>query len=65
MKKILAEQGGFVRAWFKPDRATEAKIKEQTKATVRCIIQDDPAKTGKCMYSGEPTSSLVVFAQSY
>jgi prolyl-tRNA synthetase len=65
MKKIIAEQGGFVRAWFKPDRAIEAKIKEQTKATVRCIIQDDPAKTGKCIYSGEPTSSLVVFAQSY
>jgi prolyl-tRNA synthetase len=65
MKKIIAEQGGFVRAWFKPDRAIEAKIKEQTKATVRCIIQDDPAKTGKCIYTGEPTSSLVVFAQSY
>jgi prolyl-tRNA synthetase len=65
MKKILAEQGGFVRAWFKPDRAIESKIKEQTKATVRCIIQDDPAKTGKCIYSGESTSSLVVFAQSY
>jgi len=65
MKKIIAEQGGFVRAWCKPDRATEAKIKEQTKATVRCIIQDDPAKTGKCIFSGEPTSSLVLFAQAY
>jgi prolyl-tRNA synthetase len=65
MKKILTEQGGFVRAWFKPDRAIEAKIKEQTKATVRCIISEDPAQTGKCIYTGEPTSMQVLFAQSY
>ena len=65
MKKILAEQGGFVRAYFKPDRASEAKIKEQTKATVRCIIREDPAQPGKCIYSGETTNSLVLFAQAY
>ena len=37
LKQIVDEQGGFVRCFFKPDRATEAKIKEETKATVRCI----------------------------
>ncbi|MGD0462587.1 MAG: aminoacyl--tRNA ligase-related protein [Tepidisphaeraceae bacterium] len=65
MKKILAERGGFVRAWFKPDRANEARIKEQTKATVRCILSEDPSQVGKCIYSGEPTGSLVLFAQAY
>jgi prolyl-tRNA synthetase len=65
LKKIIAEQGGFVRAWFKPDRANEAKIKELTKATVRCIVKEDPNQTGKCIYSGEPTNSQVLFAQAY
>jgi len=65
LKKIIAEQGGFVRAWFKPDRATEAKIKEQTKATVRCILPDEAGQSGKCIYSGETTTSRVLFAQAY
>jgi prolyl-tRNA synthetase len=65
LKKIIAEQGGFIRAWFKPDRANEAKIKELTKATVRCIVKEDPAQTGKCIYTGEPTNSQVLFAQAY
>ena len=65
MKKILAEQGGFVRAWFKPDRANEAKIKEQTKATVRCILPRENGQTGKCIYTGETTDCKVLFAQAY
>jgi prolyl-tRNA synthetase len=65
LKQILAEQGGFVRAWFKPDRAAEAKIKEQTKATVRCILPGEPGQSGKCIYSGEVTDSRVLFAQAY
>jgi prolyl-tRNA synthetase len=65
LKQILAEQGGFVRAWFKPDRAAEAKIKEQTKATVRCILPGEPGQSGKCIYSGEATDSRVLFAQAY
>ena len=51
MKKILSEQGGFVRVWFKPDRAVEAKIKEQTKATVRCIPLDQPGGSGHCIFT--------------
>ncbi|HEY1921730.1 MAG TPA: proline--tRNA ligase [Tepidisphaeraceae bacterium] len=65
LKKIIAEQGGFVHAWFKPDRANEAKIKELTKATVRCIVKDDPGQPGKCIYTGEPTNTQVLFAQAY
>jgi len=65
MKQILTEQGGFVRAWFKPDRAAEAKIKDQIKATVRCILLDEPGDTGPCIFSGEPTQTRVLFAQAY
>jgi prolyl-tRNA synthetase len=65
MKKILAENGGFVRAWFKPDRQAEAKIKEQTKATVRCIPLDAPSGNGTCIFSGEQTDTQVLFAQAY
>jgi prolyl-tRNA synthetase len=65
MKEILAKTGGFVSVWFKPDRAAEAKIKEQTKATVRCILLDGGGETGTCIYSGQPTDSRVLFAQAY
>jgi prolyl-tRNA synthetase len=65
LQKILAEQGGFVRAFFKPDRAAEAKMKEQTKATVRLILPDEPPQTGKCIYSGETVNTRVLFAQAY
>jgi len=65
MKKTLAEQGGFVRAFFKPDRAAEAKIKEETKATVRVIPFDQPGTNGKCIYSGEETDVQVLFAIAY
>jgi prolyl-tRNA synthetase len=65
MKKALAEQGGFVRCWFKPGREAEAKIKAETKATVRCIPFDQPGGTGKCIYTGEETDVEVLFAESY
>jgi prolyl-tRNA synthetase len=65
LKKILAEHAGFVRAWFKPDRTAEAKIKEETKATVRCILPGEAGQSGKCIYSGESTDSRVLFAQAY
>ncbi len=65
MKRILAEQGGLVRCYFKPDKANEAKIKEETKATVRCIPFDQPGAAGKCIYTGEETSTQVLFAQAY
>jgi prolyl-tRNA synthetase len=64
LQKILAASGGFVRAFFKPDRANEAKIKEQTKATVRCILLSESG-TGKCIFTGENTNSQVLFAQAY
>jgi prolyl-tRNA synthetase len=65
MKQILAEHGGFVRCYFKPDRAAEAKIKEETKATVRCIPFDQPSTSRKCIYTGEETDTQVLFAVAY
>jgi prolyl-tRNA synthetase len=65
MKEILEKQGGFVRAWFKPSVETEAKIKDETKATVRCIPFDQPGGKGKCIYSGEETATEVLFAVAY
>jgi prolyl-tRNA synthetase len=65
LKQILAQQGGFVRAWFKPDRAVEARIKEQTKATVRCILMQKQPETGPCVFSGQSTETQVLFAQAY
>ncbi|HVT87256.1 MAG TPA: proline--tRNA ligase [Tepidisphaeraceae bacterium] len=65
MKKIIAGQGGFVRCYFEPDRDAEAKIKTETKATVRCIPFDQPKAPGKCIFSGKETKTQVLFAQAY
>ncbi|GMV96305.1 MAG: proline--tRNA ligase [Phycisphaerae bacterium] len=65
MKRILTGPGGFVRCFFRPDRAGEARIKDDLKATVRCIPFDQPAGPGKCILTGEPCDTQVLFAQAY
>jgi prolyl-tRNA synthetase len=65
MKQILNEKGGLVRAWFKPGREAEGKIKAETKATVRCIPFDQSGGTGKCIFSGEESEVEVIFGQAY
>jgi prolyl-tRNA synthetase len=65
LKGILAKDGGFVRCWFEPDGAAEERIKEETKATVRCIPLDQPGGKGKCIASGQETGTEVLFAQAY
>ncbi len=68
MKQILAEHGGLVRCYFEPDKAAEAQIKAQTKATVRCIPFADnapDAPAGQDIYSGKETRTRVLFAESY
>ncbi len=54
-----------MRCWFEPDREVEARIKEETKATVRCIPFDQPSATGRCIVSGRETKTEVLFAQAY
>lgn len=63
--KAGVANGGFVRCFFHPDREAEAKIKEATKATVRCLPFDAEGKTGKCVYSGKEGAPEVIFAVAY
>jgi prolyl-tRNA synthetase len=65
LKQILKDTGGFVRCYFKPDKANEKRIKEETKATVRCIPFEQPGTKGKDVYTGEETDTVVLFAQAY
>ncbi|MGM9992328.1 MAG: proline--tRNA ligase [Candidatus Bruticola sp.] len=64
LKEALTK-GGFVRCWFKENEEAEAKIKEETKATVRCVPFEQSGETGKCIYSGEETTEKVLFALAY
>ena len=59
------EGGNFVRAHWNGDKETEAKIKEETNATIRCIPFDAQDEVGTCVYSGEPSGKRVIFARSY
>jgi len=63
--KVLDNQGGFIMAHWDGTVETEAKIKEETKATIRCIPFDSPEEEGKCVYSGKPSKRRVLFAISY
>jgi prolyl-tRNA synthetase len=63
--KILDNPGGFIMAHWDGTAETEEKIKEETKATVRCIPFDSPEESGKCVYSGKPSKRRVLFARSY
>jgi prolyl-tRNA synthetase len=65
LKRILENDGGFVRAYFETGDATEERIQDETKASVRCIPFDQPAKPGKCILTGNSTSTEVLFAQAY
>jgi prolyl-tRNA synthetase len=65
MKRILENDGGFVRCRFEPGEEAEDRIQSETKATVRVIPFDQPGGTGPCIYSGKETSTEVLFAQAY
>ncbi|MFN8266024.1 MAG: proline--tRNA ligase [Chitinophagaceae bacterium] len=63
--KVLNEKGGFVAAHWDGTPETETAIKEQTKATIRCIPFDQPEEAGTCILSGKPSKGRVLFAQAY
>lgn len=65
LKKVLDEGGGFVSAHWDGTVETEQAIKEQTKATIRCIPLDAKPEQGKCVYSGKPSAQRVLFARAY
>jgi len=64
-KKLLNENGGFISAHWDGTSETEEKIKEETKATIRCIPFDQKVEDGKCIYSGKPSKGRVLFAKAY
>ena len=63
-KNILEAKGGFISAHWDGTDETENKIKELTKATIRCIPQGAKT-TGKCVFSGKPSEQRVLFAKAY
>jgi prolyl-tRNA synthetase len=62
-KKI--DKGGFFLAHWDGTKETEAKVKEETQATIRCIALDQPEEEGFCMVTGKPSSRRVIFAKAY
>ncbi|MCE2845588.1 MAG: proline--tRNA ligase [Sphingobacteriales bacterium] len=62
---ILDEKGGFIYAHWDGTSETEQKIKELTKATIRCIPIDNPSEVGKCILTGNPSTQRVIFARAY
>ncbi len=59
------EKGGFLSAHWDGSSETEEKIKELTKATIRCIPIDAKEEAGKCILTGNPSSNRVIFARAY
>jgi prolyl-tRNA synthetase len=59
------EDGGFLSAHWDGSSETEEKIKELTKATIRCIPLDAKKEAGKCILTGAPSSRRVIFARAY
>lgn len=64
-KTVLETKGGFISAHWDGTAETEAKIKELTKATIRCIPTDEIAENGTCVYTGKPSKGRVLFAKAY
>jgi prolyl-tRNA synthetase len=63
--KSKIEGGGFFLAHWDGTSETEEKIKNETKATIRCIPISGEKEAGKCMYSGAPSAQRVIFAKAY
>jgi prolyl-tRNA synthetase len=63
--KEILEKGGFILAHWDGTSETETLIKEETKATIRCIPFDNPLEEGKCIRTGKPSIQRVLFARAY
>ena len=64
-KEVLKTKTGFISAHWDGTEETELKIKELTKATIRCIPSDVKEEEGKCVYTGKTSSRRVLFAKAY
>ena len=64
-KKIMETSRGYIKAFWCENKECEAKIKEETKATTRCLPLDTPEENGKCIYCGGAAKHKWLFAQAY
>ncbi len=64
-KHVLENKPGFILAHWDGTSETETKIKEETKATIRCIPLDSALEDGNCVYTGNPSKQRVLFAKAY
>src|SRR5690554_515845 len=64
-KTLIEDKGGFVYAHWDGTPETEEQIKEETKATIRCIPLNNKMEKGVCIYSGRPSEQRVIFAKAY
>ncbi|WP_044209077.1 proline--tRNA ligase [Flammeovirga sp. OC4] len=64
-KDLLENKGGFIAAHWDGTGETEDKIKELTKATIRCIPLNNEQEEGACIYTGKPSTQRVLFAKAY
>ncbi|MVN21733.1 proline--tRNA ligase [Mucilaginibacter arboris] len=64
-KRLLDEKPGFLSAHWDGTSETEQRIKEETKATIRCIPLNNPQEEGKCILTGKPSTQRVLFARAY
>jgi prolyl-tRNA synthetase len=64
-KERLEKDGGFYLVHWDGTKETEEKIKDETKATIRCIPLDAPYEEGVCMVTGKPSTRRVVIAKAY
>jgi prolyl-tRNA synthetase len=64
-KEVIETKGGFIKAHWDGTTATEEKIKEETKATIRCIPLNFGKEAGNCIVTGKPSPQQVLFARAY
>ncbi len=64
-KKVLEEKGGFIAAHWDGTVETEKRVKEETKATIRCIPLNNKEEEGTCIFTGKPSKQRVLFAKAY
>ena len=64
-KKVIKNKGGFVSAHWDGTEETEDRIKEYTKATIRCIPNEAKEEVGVCVLTGKPSTKRVLFAKAY
>jgi len=64
-KEVLENKGGFISCHWDGTVETEKRVKEETKATIRCIALDAKEEEGICVFTGKPSSQRVLFAKAY